>query len=314
MTDLPHHSALAALVEQVAADWPEHRAFLDKSMAGRDNRLLAVSEELAAAITKLGAVNQGGLSELIADYRFLCEDIVLPEEIHFRRNGAYRLSSFAEAERLVYADAAFMARYMSGLLLSDALWANHARAFDSFARDYLPSLRDKADHLEIGPGHGMFLAFAARSPQVRSLTAWDISETSIAHTRSALDTLGVTQPVELVLQDMFDASDAPEGGAFDSIVMSEILEHLEDPVAALRAAAQWLRPGGKIWVNVPANSPAPDHIFLFDGLDHASAIVREAGLEVHNPHAFPMTGTTLEKAIKHRLSVTCVLTASKPAS
>lgn len=312
--DLSSHPALASLVAQVSAAWPEHAPFLGKSFADRDARHLAVSNSLAEAIAKLGNASAGGLDALIADYRFLCEDIVLPEEIHFRRNGSYRLSTFAEAERTVYSDGPYMSRYMNGLLLSDVLWANHSAAFDSFVGDYLPGLPENFDHLEIGPGHGMFLAFAAQDARAGSLSAWDISETSIAHTRSALGTLGITKPVDLVQQDMFDASGAPEGGAFDSIVMSEILEHLEDPIAALKAASHWLRPGGKLWVNVPANSPAPDHIFLFEGIEHAADIVRQAGLDPQDTKAFPMTGATLEKAEKHKLSVTCVLTAHKPSA
>jgi len=95
--------------------------------------------------------------------------------------------------------------------------------------------------------------------------------------------------------------------------MSEILEHLEDPVAALKAASKWLRPGGCLWINVPANSPAPDHIFLVNNVEHAAQLARDAGLEVVDSKAFPMSGTTLEKAIKRKQAVSCVVTTRKPA-
>ena len=94
--------------------------------------------------------------------------------------------------------------------------------------------------------------------------------------------------------------------------MSEILEHLEDPVAAMIAASRHLKPGGHLWVNVPANSPAPDHIFLVDGLDHAVALAEQAGLEVVEKAAFPMSGASLEKAVKRKLAVSCVVLARKP--
>ncbi len=36
----------------------------------------------------------------------------------------------------------------------------------------------------------------------------------------------------------------PEGGPFDAVVSWDVLEHVEDPVAALRRAYELLRPGG----------------------------------------------------------------------
>ncbi|MHA6334665.1 class I SAM-dependent methyltransferase [Qipengyuania sp. CAU 1752] len=306
------YPALDRLAERVGEAWPEHRQFIETSLVQRTMRCLSVSDDLSRAILTLADAHAGGLDALIADYRFLCEDIVLPEELHFRRHGSYRLSSFAEVEREVYANAEFMGRYLNGLLVSNVLWANHAAAFDAFANDYLPGLPDDCAHLEVGPGHGMLMCFAERSPQVASITGWDISPASIAKTRTALDTLHVTKPVDLRLQDLFAADDAPAGGFFDSIVLSEILEHLEDPVAALKAVSHWLRPGGQVWINVPANSPAPDHIFLFEGLDHAATIARNAGLDVLDARAFPMTGATLERAQAKKLTITCVVTAQKP--
>lgn len=38
-------------------------------------------------------------------------------------------------------------------------------------------------------------------------------------------------------------------GAFDHVVMSDVLEHLEKPERAIREAARLLRPGGRLYVN-----------------------------------------------------------------
>jgi 2-polyprenyl-3-methyl-5-hydroxy-6-metoxy-1,4-benzoquinol methylase len=309
MIGLADFPSLDALIARLLALWPDHAVYVERSFEDRSPEVMATSEQVASCVMKLAARAPGGLDQLCDDYRFLCEKIVLPEEFYFRRHDRYRLSSFEDALRECYANAPYMARYMNGLLLSNVIWANHAHAISSYISEYLPSLKPGAHLLEIGPGHGLFLYFAAADPSVGSVSGWDVSPTSIEHTRNALDVLGISRPVTLTLQNLF----AAEAGTpqFDAIVMSEILEHLEEPVAALKAAAQWLRPGGSIWVNVPANSPAPDHIFLVNSPEHACEIVRDAGLQVRASHAFPMTGTTLEKARKRKLAISCVVVGQR---
>jgi len=307
VTDFANFPSLEKLVSRVREFWPEHDTYLEKSFADRSPDVMMVSEQVAACVFKLATRIRGGLDQLCDDYRFLCEEIILPEEFHFRRYGRYRLSSFADAMRECYANAPFMERYVNGILVSTVFWNNHAHAISSYVMEYLPSLKADSDLLEIGPGHGLFLYFAATSPSAASVSGWDVSPTSVEHTRSALEVLGVTRPVALILQNVFEAKPGEHGPRFDAITMSEVLEHLEDPVAALRQAREWLRPGGSVWVNVPANSPAPDHIFLVHSPEHACDIVREAGLEVTASRAFPMTGTTLDKARKGKLTISCIV-------
>ena len=311
MTDFSTSPSLKTLTSRLLKLWPEHEDYVAKSFEDRLPEVVATSEQVASCVLRLAEATPEGLDGLCNDYRFLCEKIVLPEEIHFRRYNRYRLSTFSDALKECYDNAPFMARYMNGLLVSNVIWHNHACAISSYARDYLPSLRAGSDHLEIGPGHGLFLYFAAQSPTVATVSGWDVSPTSIEMTRKALSGLGIVRPTKLTLQNMFEANAEGSSDRFDSIVMSEILEHLEDPVAALKAAAAWLRPGGTIWVNVPANSPAPDHIFLVESPEHACDLVRAAGLDIAKSHGFPMTGATIEKARKRKLAISCVVVGSK---
>ena len=305
------YPALSTLVAQQLAQWPEHRPFLQSSFKGRSAATMGVSQSLSAAILALAQDTPGGLTTLIDDYRYLCEVITLPEEIYFRRHGRYRLTRFEDANVECYSNAEFMARYMNGLLLSNVFWANHANAFTYFATEYLLRLAPGSRHLEIGPGHGLFLYFAAQCPAVAAVTGWDVSPTSIEKTRSALARLGARLSPELLLQDMFLAAVPSPDSLFDSLVMSEILEHLEEPAAALRAARRVLRSGGLLFVNVPANSPAPDHLFLVESPEHAASLVQQAGFEIIEVQAFPMSGASLERARKHKLAVSCVVVARK---
>jgi 2-polyprenyl-3-methyl-5-hydroxy-6-metoxy-1,4-benzoquinol methylase len=312
--DIDNFPSLKKLKMAVISTWPEHATFLDKSIVGRSADVLEISETLSANILLLADDFEGGIEKLSNDYRFMCEEIVLPEELFFRRNGKYRLSRFEDANAECYANAPLMERYMNGLLLSDVLWSNHAHAFANFVTNYLPRLPAATNHLEIGPGHGLFLYFAAQAQNVASVTGWDVSPTSIELTGHALAKLGARLKPSLVLRDLFDQSAAEPTEPIGSVAMSEILEHLEDPVGALRSAAAVLNPGGLIFVNVPANSPAPDHIFLFESVEHAAQIVKEAGLEVLDTSEYPMSGATLDKAKRHKLAISCVVIGRKPFS
>lgn len=310
MQDIGDRPALRTLIEHQLAVWPEHGRYLDASFAARPPEVLDLSNEIAAVVARLAEQAPSDLNSFCEDYRFLCQEIILPEELHFRRNGRYRLASAADAYHEVYSNLPLMRRYVSGLLMSHVLWDPHARAIESYVNQYLPSLPDGASHLEIGPGHGLLLYFAALRPALTTVSGWDISPASVAHTRSVLEIMGVSQRVQLHLHDLQDR-DTATSGSFDSLTMSELLEHLDDPAAALRAAHDLLRPGGRLWVNVPINSPAPDHIYLFQTPEEACRLVEAAGFELVDQKFFPMTGSTLERARRQQLSISCVMTARR---
>lgn len=64
------------------------------------------------------------LPQFAEDYSWLCEQ-QLTEELFFRRNNRYRLSTFAEAYDQVYSNKDYMTRYMNGLLFTQLWWSNH---------------------------------------------------------------------------------------------------------------------------------------------------------------------------------------------
>ena len=304
----------AEIVSRVLSQWPEHLKFLRLSFSERPLHLLRATEMIAEMILRLATAAPGGIDGMVADYRFLCEQIVPPEEMYFRRHGSYRLTSFPDAMEQVYANAPFMSRYMHGLLVSDALWVNHANALDHLSNVYLPMVARNGHHLEVGPGHGLLLCLAARSSQIAYLDGWDVSETSLAHTRRALAAFGFDRPVNLMVRDLFseEALAAENGSKFNSIVFSEVLEHLEQPLIALKRLYYLAKPGGLIWINVPANAPAPDHIFLLRHPDQAAALVAKSGFEVATSAAFPQAGISIERAIRQELAVSCVVIGRKP--
>lgn len=99
------------------------------------------------------------------------------------------------------------------------------------------------DLLEVGAGTGeMALEFLERGFRA---SLYDLGES----TRAALRQRFAGNPAVRVV----DAIDAIPDAGVDCLVAFEVLEHIDDDAAALRAWTRKLRPGGRLLVSVPAH-------------------------------------------------------------
>ena len=236
--------------------FPGHENYLRLRFRDCDAGELAFMERLA---TDIAAIIGEQARVYAEDYRWMSE-MVLREEIEFRRTGRYRLSTFEAAEREVYSDRAFMGRYMNGLLMSQLWWRNHTQVMRFFQDLFLPGNQPGYRHLEIGPGHGLFLALAARDANCGSARGWDVSQTSLDAVRHTFKTIALKRDVTLELMNMFE----PSSERFDSVMfLGKCWNIWEEPGPALDAIHRLLAPGGRAFINAPVNSPAPDHLTLF---------------------------------------------------
>jgi SAM-dependent methyltransferase len=302
--DLSSYPHVAHLVERQIALWPSHEATLATSLANRTADVMQDTETSAQLVRKIAEHHFGTVDKVCRDYRYFCEEMILAAELYFRRHGRYERSKFEEAYRDVYSKPDVMEKYLNGLLLSGVFWHNHACALTFYRSQFLPMLPEAYKHLEIGPGHGALLYLTATDPRAGSVTGWDVSPGAIDATRRTLELIGIERRVDLVCQDMFDAPRQLD--TFDSIVVSELLEHLEDPLKALRSLIRYLKPGGRILVNMPANSPAPDHLYLIDKPEEMTDLMQAAGFVIERSELFPMTGYGLERCLKDKLTINCV--------
>ncbi|MBX9667477.1 MAG: HAD-IIIC family phosphatase [Candidatus Obscuribacterales bacterium] len=297
------HSATGQLIARQLQCWPKHEKFLNKSFNARSGTLAATTEQISSMIQELIAPNP---VEYFSNYKWLCDQIN-EETLHFLRTGRYRHSSFEEVNNSVYQNPTYMKSYLQGILLSQVFWLNHAQVIDYYINHFLSSCAVDSALLEIGPGHGLLLTLAARSPNITSVEGWDISDSSLKMTGEHLCMLWKGDKVKLRKLDItaFD-----EELHFDAIVLSEVIEHLEKPQIVLQSLARKMKPGARLFINVPINSPAIDHIFLLESPEEARKLVEDAGLAVIDFAVFPVTGYTEEQARARKITLSCVVVAS----
>lgn len=309
--DLSSYPNLQHVVTRQLAIWPDHEPFIATSLGNRHADVMQDTEQSAQTVRKIAEHHFGSIDKVCEGYKSFCQEMILESELHFRRYGKYERSKFQEAFDDVYSKPDLMEKYMNGLLISGIFWSNHAYALTFYRTEFLTMLPDGFDHLEVGPGHGALLHLTATNGKYGRITGWDVSPSSIEATKRSLKVIGIDESVELVCQDMMDANADEE--IYDSIVVSELLEHLEDPLAALKSLYLKLKPGGHILVNMPANSPSPDHLYLFDKPEEMTDLMTEAGFSIEKSALYPMTGYSLERCYKDKLTVTCVAVGRRNA-
>jgi SAM-dependent methyltransferase len=100
--------------------------------------------------------------------------------------------------------------------------------------------------LEVGCGTGTYTALLGGTGA--RVVAMDLDPGFVREARSATATM---KNVDVRLGDVTTAEWESE---FDTVVMLDVLEHLDDDTAMLRALCRGLRPGGRIVIKVPAFS------------------------------------------------------------
>jgi len=105
-------------------------------------------------------------------------------------------------------------------------------------------IRDGSAILEFGPAAGYFTRYLQ---QHRGATV-DIIEIDEACAKRAAEFARDCLVADLERDDWHSAF---EGRAYDHILFADVLEHLRDPLAVLRASSSFLKPGGQIIISVP---------------------------------------------------------------
>ena len=142
--------------------------------------------------------------------------------------------------------------------------------------------------LEVGCNTGGITSIIATIPSVQSVLGIDITDDYINQARKATEFSIKASLHKLFLEDITLKY------AFHTILLMEVLEHVLNPVEALKKCFSLLAPGGRILISVPEGHSfsQPDHIREYsakslysdiaaasDGFDITTQIV-----ETHSPY------------------------------
>jgi SAM-dependent methyltransferase len=123
------------------------------------------------------------------------------------------------------------------------LRSHRARTAENSAAYLLPHLRPTDRLLDIGSGPGTITADLAR--RVREVVAVEISDEAAGLTRAELERQGCAQ-IDVRVGDVHGLELAD--GEFDVVHAHQVLQHVADPVNALREMARVTRSGGVVGV------------------------------------------------------------------
>ena len=299
--------SVSQLYRAIGDVWPAHRTYLAKALGALREAELPYANAAAGLVARIAGDR---LEEYCRDYQWLCGRMT-EEQLHFFRRGTYRLSSFEQARREIYDDGDFMRRYLNGLLIGRITWLDQLRMLMFYREEFLAGNPEHYRHLEVGPGHGLLLYFASEDPRCAQVTGMDVSRTSLDSTAEAMRQLRAWRTPDLVAHDL-TAGPLTSGERWDSIVISEVLEHLERPDIALASLVGYLRAGGRIFVTIPVNNPMPDHIFLFRNPEEVVDLVTGSGLEIIQARHFTNVGISEDRARQKRLPIATAMIAQAP--
>lgn len=289
------------ILDRLLLIWPGHHDFINTRISKSTSDTLKTADLLSSAILRIAS----NLDSYIYSYKKLCSSM-FEESLYFQKHKSYRYSSFEEVNHLIYSNSLFMESYLKGLLLSQVLWENQTAAFSYYLSEFLPLLPPSSALLEIGPGHGLLLYFASLAPNINSISGLDVSDSSLRMTISTLEILQTPLTLKCISGDI--QRPLNRQSSFKAVIASEVLEHLENPGVALLTIFNSMHSEGLLFLNVPINSPAPDHIYNWDTPDILLDQISDVGFKVLDTKLFPMTGYTLDRALKSKATINvCVI-------
>lgn len=258
-----------------------HRA---KQYAKRIERAQVKNPESFSALGEIilqfaeNVIGDEYIDVLIDGYIFFVNN-VNRHQIEYEQNKRYKYSNYAQVRSSVYSNVEVMNKYHWGVLVTTFAWAHHLDLYDFFVRSFLGRLSEGPTGAvaEFGSGSAIWSILAMSALPEWRARAVDISETSVLHSREMVNRSGLGERIDVAQADAliyFPAESA------DAAISCFLLEHLEQPLALLRAIALTLKPSGLAFVTAALTAAEVDHIFEFRKESELVLLFEQAGFRV----------------------------------
>lgn len=261
-------------------------------------------DSLEQRIEYLHVVEKNSFREIAKCYLMWCTYFIEERKFFVTHDEQYRNHSYAEIDSS-YHDQHFMKNYMVGLSISAYLWNIQRKNLEFFKKYCEKDRHTGGKYLEVGPGHGEYLSIAMENTRFDRYVAIDISPSATEQTKRFLDYYYRNSPdllsrLSVECQDFFSYEEREK---FDSIVISQVIEHVENPADFLIKTRKLANEDALIYVSTAINSPFPDHIYHFHDSEEVRNLIKGAGMEIIDEFQSTSDGISLEKAIKKKYDI-----------
>lgn len=229
------------------------------------------------ALAKVFGEDEGALEQIVDGYAEFSTDAVR-SQVYFERKGEYKASNYDEVAEAYYHNRDFMFRcYLPGMFVSHYVWPHHYRMFSWF-QSLLGNMSEEiSSFCEVGTGCGLYSKEVLEQAKNCTGVGYDISASSLEFTHRIAQAFDYGDRYETRVRNIITEGADQE---FDLAISQEVLEHLEDPVAYLRALYNMVRPGGYAYIAAAVNAAHVDHIYLYRSPDDVAAEIKQAGFEI----------------------------------
>ena len=246
----------------------------------------------------------------VSAYLKMCADMMI-SHLYFYKYNKYPINNQKDAFDKVYDNKDEMRSYVFGIAISQFLWPTHYAMHSFFIKKINNISTDVKNYLEIGCGHGLFLAEAINKfGEKTNYDIIDISETSIEITQSIINFKKKKKlKINYLLQDVLNSTFNKK---FDFIEMGEVLEHVDKPGALLKKINEIISNKGQMFISTCVDCPTIDHVYHFKSVKEIEDMIMEANFTIIDRAILPVEDLPMSEIIKKKITINyCALLKKK---
>ena len=144
--------------------------------------------------------------------------------------------------------------------------------------NFMSNLPSTGNILEVPSGTGFFLCeFLRKNPNWFAVGV-DLADSSIEFNHKLFQVNKISKNSYKIIKMNFHQLEPNK--KYDRILCGEFLEHLEDPLSALKKLKSLLTDNGKLFVTAAVWAAHIDHIFLYKSSEEVRNHIKKAGLKI----------------------------------